>query len=143
MSYQKAPFQLSPPVFQSIQARPTWYTSTFYTTTRDYRGCPRCTLSRNPSSTNDKDLARCLPGSADSPQICKIPGQEGAGRFFCVSGTRSEPRPRGPRESTLLKTFCQKLMTKAITPCHSIPGSVGYDLFMPINFTIQFSLIFQ
>ena len=28
-------------------------------------------------------------------------------------------------------------MTKAITPCRSTPGSVGYDLFMPIDFTIQ------
>ena len=26
---------------------------------------------------------------------------------------------------------------KAITPCHSTPGSIGYDLFTPINFTIQ------
>ena len=33
---------------------------------------------------------------ADCPQICKVPRQEGAGRFFCVSGTRSEP---GSRES--------------------------------------------
>ena len=94
-------------------------------------------LSRNPSSTNDKSLARHLPGSADGPQICKIPGQEGAGRFFCVSGIQSEPRPGGPQEPTVLKTLFQKLMTKAITPRHSTPGSVGYDLFMPINFTIQ------
>ena len=28
-------------------------------------------------------------------------------------------------------------MTKAITPRRSTPGSVRYDLFMPINFTIQ------
>ena len=28
-------------------------------------------------------------------------------------------------------------MTKAITPCRSTPGSVGYDLYMPIDFTIQ------
>ena len=28
-------------------------------------------------------------------------------------------------------------MTKAITPHRSTPGSVGYDLFMPIDFVIQ------
>ena len=28
-------------------------------------------------------------------------------------------------------------MMKAITPHNSTPGSVGYDLFTPINFTIQ------
>ena len=28
-------------------------------------------------------------------------------------------------------------MTKAITPRRSTPGSVGYDLYMPMDFTIQ------
>ena len=37
----------------------------------------------------------------------------------------------------MLKTFFQKLTTKVITPHCSTPGSVGYDLFTPINFTIQ------
>ena len=37
----------------------------------------------------------------------------------------------------MLKTLFQNLTTKAITPHHSTPGSVGYDLFTPINFTIQ------
>ena len=78
-----------------------------------------------------------LPRLADGTQICKIPGQESAGRFFCVSGIQSKPGPGGPRESTVLKTFFWKLMTKAITPRYSTPGSVGYDLFMSIDFVIQ------
>ena len=106
-------------------------------TTKDYRGCSGCTLSRDPPSTNNENLERHLPGSADGTQICKIPRQESAGRFFCVNGTQSKPRPGGPQEPTVLKTFFRKLMTKAITPHRSTPGSVGYDLFMPIDFVIQ------
>ena len=37
----------------------------------------------------------------------------------------------------MLKTYFQKLSSKAITPHQATPGSVGYDLFMPINFEIQ------
>ena len=37
----------------------------------------------------------------------------------------------------MLKTFFQKLTEKAITPHQATPGSVGYDLSMPINFVIQ------
>ena len=115
----------------------TWYTSTFYTTTKDYRRYPGGTLSRDTSSANDQNLERRLPGSADGTQICKASRQEGTGRFFCVSGTLSEPRLGGPQKPTELKTLFQKLTMKAITPHRSTPGSVGYDLFTPINFAIQ------
>ena len=37
----------------------------------------------------------------------------------------------------MLKTYFQKLTSKAITPHQATPGSVGYDLFTPINFEIQ------
>ena len=37
----------------------------------------------------------------------------------------------------MLKTFFQKLTEKAITPHRVTAGSVGYDLFMPIDFEIQ------
>ena len=29
------------------------------------------------------------------------------------------------------------MTTRAITPRHSTPGSVGYDVFTPVNFTLQ------
>ena len=115
MSYQEAPFQLPPPVFQSIQACQAHYTSTYYTMTKDYRGCSGGTLSRDSPGTNDENTKRRLPGSADGTQICQVPGQESAGRFFCVIGAWGEPRPRGPREPTMLRTLFHKLTAKAIT----------------------------
>ena len=39
----------------------------------------------------------------------------------------------------VLKTFFQKLMEKAITPNRATPGSVGYNLFTPIDFIIKLS----
>ena len=37
----------------------------------------------------------------------------------------------------MLETFFQKLTEKVITPHRVTAGSVGYDLFMPIDFEIQ------
>ena len=37
----------------------------------------------------------------------------------------------------MLKTYFQKLSEKAISPHQATPGSVGYDLFTPIDFIIQ------
>ena len=37
----------------------------------------------------------------------------------------------------MLETFFQKLTEKVITPHRATAGSVGYDLFMPIDFEIQ------
>ena len=94
-------------------------------------------LSQNPSCPDDKNLKRRLPGSTDSTQICKIPRQEGTGRFFCITGTRGDPGSGKPREPTVMKTLFRKLTIKAVTPRCSTPGSVGYDLYAPIDFTIQ------
>ena len=113
------------------------YTSTYYTTTKDYRGCSGGTLSRDPPCTKDKNTERHLPGSTDGTLIHQVPGQESAGRFFCVVGTRGKPGPRRPREPTMLRTLFCKLTAKAITPHRATPGSVGYDLFTPIDFVIQ------
>ena len=37
----------------------------------------------------------------------------------------------------MLETFFQKLSERAVSPCQASPGSVGYDLFTPIDFTLQ------
>ena len=37
----------------------------------------------------------------------------------------------------MLKTYFQKLSEKAISPHQATPGSVGYDLFTPVDFLIQ------
>ena len=37
----------------------------------------------------------------------------------------------------MLETFFQKLSRKAISPRQATPGSVGYDIFTPIDFIIQ------
>ena len=105
--------------------------------TEDYRGRARSPCSRNTSSTNDKNLEGCLPGPSTSPQVCETPGQEGAGRLFCVTGTRDRSRSRECHRHSVLETPFQKLSEKAITPHQATPGSVGYDLFTPIDFQIQ------
>ena len=37
----------------------------------------------------------------------------------------------------MIETYFQKLSGKAVTPHRATPGSVGYDLFTPIDFQIQ------
>ena len=66
----------------------TRYVSMYHTTTKDYRGRARSPCSRNTSSTDDKNLEGCFPGPSSSPQICKTPRKEGAGRLFCITGIR-------------------------------------------------------
>ena len=105
--------------------------------TEDYRGCTRTTLSTDPPSTNDKDPEGCFPGSSNSTQVRKTPGQESSGRFFCVTGTRDNTRPGEYRGHQVLETYFQKLTEKAISPHQATPGSVGYDLFTPVDFVIQ------
>ena len=82
-------------------------------------------------------ILRRLPRPTDGTQIRKAPRQEGTGRFFCVSGSQGEPQPGGPPDPIKLKVLFQKLTTRVITPHRSTPGSVRYDLFTPINFTLQ------
>ena len=105
--------------------------------TKDYRGRARSPCSRKTSSTDDKNLEGCFPGPSSSPQICKTPQQEGAGRLFCITGTQDNFRSRECHRHTGLEASFQKLSEKAISPHQATPGSVGYDLFTPIDFKIQ------
>ena len=105
--------------------------------TKDYRGHARSPCSRNTSSTDDKNLEGCFPGPSSGPQICETPRQEGAGRLFCITGTRDRFRSRECHRYTGLKATFQKLSEKAISPHQATPGLVGYDLFTPVDFQIQ------
>ena len=105
--------------------------------TKDYRGHARSPCSRNTSSTDDKNLEGCFPGLSGGPQICETPQQESAGRLFCITGTRDHFRSRECHRHSGLKASFQKLSEKAISPHQATPGSVGYDLFTPIDFQIQ------
>ena len=115
----------------------TRYVSTYYTTTKDYRGQTRSPCSRNTSSTDDKNLEGCFPGPSSGPQICETPRQEGAGRLFCITGTRDHSRSRECHRHSRLKATFQKLSEKAVSPHQATPGLVGYDLFTPVDFQIQ------
>ena len=106
-------------------------------TTKDYRGRARSPCSRNSSSTDDKNLEGCFPGPSSGPQICETSQQEGAGRLFCITGTRDRFRSRECHRHSRLKATFQKLSEKAISPHQATLGSVGYDLFTPIDFQIQ------
>ena len=116
---------------------PTCYVSTYHTMTKDYRGCARSPHSRNTPSTDDKNLEGCFPGSSTSPQICKTPRQESASRLFCITGARDRSQSREHHGHPVLKTYFQKLSEKAISPHQATPGSVGYDLFTPVDLLIQ------
>ena len=105
--------------------------------TKDYRGYARSPCSRNPPSTDDKNLEGRLSGPSTGPQIRQTPGQEGTGRLFCITGTRDRFRSRECHRYSGLKATFQKLSEKAISPHQATPGSVGYDFFTPIDFQIQ------
>ena len=72
-----------------------------------------------------------------SPQICETPRQEGTGRLFCITGAQDCSQSRELHRHSLLETYFQKLSKKAISPHQATPGSVGYDLFTPVDFLIQ------
>ena len=137
MSYQEAPFWLSPPVLQDAQVHLTRYVSTYHTMTKDYRRRARSPHSRNSPSPDDKNLAGCFSGPSASPQVCKTSRQEGAGRLYCITGARDRSRSRELHRHSALEAHFQKLSEKAIDPHQATPGSVGYDLFTPIDFQIQ------
>ena len=84
-----------------------------------------------------KILRDVFPGPSSSPQICETPRQEGAGRLFCIAGSRDCFQPRECHRHSRLRASFQKLSKKAISPHQATPGSVGYDLFTPIDFQIQ------
>ena len=105
--------------------------------TKDYRGHAGSPCSGNPSSTDDKNFEGRLSGPSTGPQICQTPGQEGTGRLYCITGARDRTRPRKLHRHPILETYFQRLSEKAISPQRATPGSVGYDLFTPIDFQIQ------
>ena len=47
------------------------------------------------------------------------------------------PDSESSTEHSVLETYFQRLSEKAISPHRATPGSVGYDLFTPIDFRIQ------
>ena len=56
--------------------------------TKDYQGHAQSPCSRNSPGADDENLEGRFPGPSTSPQVCKTPGQESAGRLFCITGTR-------------------------------------------------------
>ena len=105
-------------------------------TTKDYRGQTRSPCSRNTSSADDKNLEGCFPGPSGGSQVCEAPRQEGTGRLFCITGTRDRSRSREYHRNSRLEATFQKLSKKAVSPHQATSGSVGYDLFTPIDFQI-------
>ena len=105
--------------------------------TEDYRGHARSPCSRNPPSADDKNLEGRLSGPSTGTQICQTPGQEGTGRLFCITGARDCTRFGKLYQHPVIETNFQKLSEKAINPRRATSGSVGYDLFTPIDFQIQ------
>ena len=105
--------------------------------TKDYRGHARSPCSRNPPSADDKNFEGCFSGPSTGPQIRQTSGQEGTGRLYCITGAGDHTRSRKLHRCSILETYFQKLSEKAINPCQATPGSVGYDLFTPIDFQIQ------
>ena len=106
-------------------------------TTKDYRGCAQSPCNQDSPGADDENLEGHFPGPSTSSQVCKTPGQESAGRLFCITGTRDRFRSREHHRHSVLETYFQKLSEKAISPHQATPGSVGYDLFTPIDFRIQ------
>ena len=107
-------------------------------TTRQQRtieDLPAARAAETPS-TDDQNLEGCFPGPSSSPQICKAPRQEGAGRLLCITGTRNHSRSRERHRHSRLKAHFQRLSEKAVSPHRATPGSVEYDLFTPIDFQI-------
>ena len=116
---------------------PTRYVSTYYAVTEDYRGHARSPCSRNPPSADDKNLERRLSGTTTGTQIRQTSGQEGTGGLFCIMGARDCARSGRLYQRPTIETYFQKLSEKAVSPHRATPGSVGYDLFTPIDFQIQ------
>ena len=121
---------------QDAQAHPTCYVSTYYMMTKDYRGQTRSPCSRNTSSADDKNLEGHFPGPSGGSQVCEAPRQEGTGRLFCITRTRDRSRSGECHRNSRLEATFQKLSKKAVSPHQATSGSVGYDLFTPIDFQI-------
>ena len=104
--------------------------------TKDYQRCTQGQVSRDSPSTNDINSERHLSGPSDGAQICKTLRQEGSGRIFVLTGTRNHPQTGQCGGYHVLKAPFQKLTDIAITPQKATPGSVGYNVFTPIDFTL-------
>ena len=115
----------------------TRYISMYHTMTKDYRRGTRGPCSRDSPRVDDKNLVGHFPGPSTSSQICKTPRQEGAGRLYCITGTRDCSQSREFHGHSVLETHFQKLSEKAISPHQATPGLMGYDLFTPMDFSIQ------
>ena len=105
--------------------------------TKDYRGYTRSQVRRDPSSSDDKNHEGCVPRPPDGIQVCEAFGQEDPGKFFCLTRARDSLQPREHGGHPMLKAYFYKLSDWAITPCRATSGSVGYDIFTPIDFTLQ------
>ena len=119
-----------------MQAHTPCYTSTCTTYIADYRGCGRTPLYRDPPGPDDKNPEGRVPGLPNGAQIREASRQEGAGRLFCATGVSNSGSRRLP-DHPVLKACFQKLTPQVISPHQATPGSVGYDLYTPINFIIQ------
>ena len=128
---------MSPPVFQNAQKHLTRYVSMYHMMTKDYRRRAQSPCNRDSPGADDENLEGCFPAPPTSPQIHETPGQEGAGRLFCITGARDCSRSRQFHRHSVLKTYFQKLLEKAIDPHQATHGSMGYDLFTPVDFLIQ------
>ena len=86
-------------------------------------------------------MTKILRDVFQDPQVAhkyaKHLDKKGAGRLFCLTGTRDCFRSRECHRHSRLEASFQKLSEKAISPHQATPGSVGYDLFTPIDFQIQ------
>ena len=82
-----------------------------------------------------KILRDVFPRPSGSPQLCKTPRQEGAGRLFCITGTQDRSQSRECHRHSRLKGIFPEVVWKGQSaPQQATPGSVGYDLFTPIDF---------
>ena len=115
----------------------TRYISTYHTMTKDYQRCAQSPCSRDSPGVDDENLEGRFPGPSTSPQIRETPGQEGAGRLLCITGARDCSQSREFHRHSVPETYFQKLSEKAISPHQATPGSVGYDLFTPVDLLIQ------
>ena len=109
--------------------------------TEDYQRCTRGQIHRDTPSSNDEDLEGCIQGPSDGPQICETLGPEGSGMLFCLTmspGAQYHSESGKYRGHLVLEALFQKLTNKAITPHRATPGSVGYNVFIPTDFTLQF-----
>ena len=84
-----------------------------------------------------KILRDVLPRPSTGPQIRQASGQEGAGRLLCITGARDRTQSRKLHRHSVLETYFQKLSERAVSPRRATPGSVGYDLFAPVDFQLQ------